>query len=99
MPISSSAKWWWSTGSGSSVNCVNVYCFAAGCVVIGVDVSPQANELARSAGVSLVVDLCDPEWKRRILDFTDKNGADATIICASSDSSEIINASMEITAP
>src|SRR5258707_14172422 len=39
----------------------------------------------------------DPEWKRRILDFTVKNGVDATVICASSDSQEIINSAMEIT--
>ncbi len=70
---------------------------AAGAVVIGIDINPAANELARSAGVQLVVDPSDPDWKRRILDFTDKNGVDASIICASSDSAEIINASMEIT--
>ncbi len=39
----------------------------------------------------------DPDWQRRILDFTGKNGVDATVICASSDSAEIINSSMEIT--
>jgi predicted dehydrogenase/threonine dehydrogenase-like Zn-dependent dehydrogenase len=70
---------------------------AAGCVVVGIDINPTANDLARSAGASLVVDPRDPEWKRRILDFTGKNGVDATIICASSDSAELINSSMEIT--
>src|SRR3954453_9431769 len=70
---------------------------AAGCVVVGIDVNPRANELARAAGASLVVAPRDPEWKRRILAFTDKQGVDATIVCASSDSSEIINSSMEIT--
>jgi predicted dehydrogenase len=70
---------------------------AAGCVVVGVDINPRANELARQAGASLVVDPRDPEWKRRILDFTDKHGVDATVICASSESSDIVNASMEIT--
>jgi len=70
---------------------------AAGCVVIGIDISSRANDLATQAGASLVVDPRDPEWKRRILDFTGKNGVDATVICASSDSSEIINSSMEIT--
>jgi len=70
---------------------------AAGCVVIGVDINPRANEQARSAGVSLVVDPTEPEWKRRVLDFTGKHGVDATIVCASSDSPEIINSSMEIT--
>jgi predicted dehydrogenase/NADPH:quinone reductase-like Zn-dependent oxidoreductase len=70
---------------------------AAGCVVVGIDINPKANELARSAGASLVVDPRDPEWKRQLTDFTDKQGVDATIVCASSDSSEIINSSMEIT--
>jgi len=70
---------------------------AAGCVVVGIDISPRANELATEAGAALVVDPRDPDWKRRVLDFTGKNGVDATVICASSDSAEIINASMEIT--
>jgi predicted dehydrogenase/threonine dehydrogenase-like Zn-dependent dehydrogenase len=70
---------------------------AAGCVVVGIDINPKANELARAAGVALTVDPRDPGWKRRILDFTDKHGVDATVICASSDSEEIINSSMEIT--
>jgi predicted dehydrogenase/threonine dehydrogenase-like Zn-dependent dehydrogenase len=70
---------------------------AAGCVVVGIDIDARANEAARRAGVPLVVDPTDPEWKRQILDFTGKHGVDATIICASSDSSDIINASMEIT--
>jgi len=66
-------------------------------VVVGIDVNPKANELALDAGASLVVDPRDPEWKRRVADFTGKQGVDATIICASSDSAEIVNASMEIT--
>jgi predicted dehydrogenase len=70
---------------------------AAGAVVIGIDISPQANELARAAGVQLVVNPKDPDWKRRIFDFTDKHGVDAAIICASSDSTDIINSSIEIT--
>jgi predicted dehydrogenase len=70
---------------------------AAGCVVVGIDIDPRANEVAERGGASLVVDPRDPTWKRRILDFTGKHGVDATIVCASSDSSEIINASMEIT--
>jgi predicted dehydrogenase/threonine dehydrogenase-like Zn-dependent dehydrogenase len=70
---------------------------AAGCVVVGIDVNPRANEQARAAGATLVLDPSDPEWKRRVLDLTGKHGVDATIVCASSDSPEIINASMEIT--
>jgi predicted dehydrogenase/threonine dehydrogenase-like Zn-dependent dehydrogenase len=70
---------------------------AAGCVVVGIDINPKANELATAAGAALVVNPSEPEWKRRILDFTGKNGVDATVICASSDSEEIINSAMEIT--
>jgi predicted dehydrogenase/threonine dehydrogenase-like Zn-dependent dehydrogenase len=70
---------------------------AAGCVVIGIDINPKANALAEEAGASLVVNPTEGDWKRHILDFTGKNGVDATIICASSDSSELVNASMEIT--
>ena len=70
---------------------------AAGCVVVGIDVNPKAIELAEEAGASLAVNANDPDWKRRILEFTGKNGVDATIICASSDSAEPVNASMEIT--
>lgn len=70
---------------------------AAGCVVVGIDVNQKACDLATATGAALVVNPSEPEWKRRILDFTGKNGVDATIICASSDSEEIINASMEIT--
>ena len=70
---------------------------AAGCVVVGIDVNPKANELASAAGAALVVNPAESGWKRRISDFTGKNGVDATIICASSDSADIINSSMEIT--
>jgi predicted dehydrogenase/threonine dehydrogenase-like Zn-dependent dehydrogenase len=70
---------------------------AAGCVVVGIDINPKANELAMQAGASLTVDPRDPDAKRRITDFTGKHGVDATIVCASSDSAEIINTSMEIT--
>jgi predicted dehydrogenase/NADPH:quinone reductase-like Zn-dependent oxidoreductase len=70
---------------------------AAGCVVVGIDVNPKANELALAAGASLVVNPAEPDWQRQIQDFTGKNGVDATIICASSSSAELINASMEIT--
>ena len=70
---------------------------AAGCVVVGIDINSKANELATAAGAALVVNPSEPEWKRRVLDFTGKNGVDATIICARSDSQEIINSAMEIT--
>ncbi len=70
---------------------------AAGCIVIGIDISDKATALAASTGAALVVNPSEPDWKRRILDYTGKHGVDATVICARSDSSEIINAAMEIT--
>ena len=66
-------------------------------MVVGIDINPKANELATAAGAALVVNPSEPDWKRRISDFTGKNGVDATVICASSDSPEIINSAMEIT--
>ncbi len=70
---------------------------AAGAVVVGIDINSKANELARQAGADLVVNPGEADWKRRILDFTGKHGVDATVICASSDSPDIINAAMEVT--
>lgn len=70
---------------------------AAGCVVIGIDLSDERLEIAEKNGVDLVINPRSADTKRRIMDATDKHGADATIICASSKSDEIINSSMEIT--
>jgi predicted dehydrogenase/threonine dehydrogenase-like Zn-dependent dehydrogenase len=70
---------------------------AAGCIVVGIDINPKACQLAEEAGAALTVDPRQPDWQRKVLDFTGKNGVDATIICASSDSADIINSSMEIT--
>ena len=70
---------------------------AAGCVVIGIDLSAERLRLAEEQGVDLVIDPRGTDPVRRIMDFTGKEGADATIICASSKSDEIINRSMEMT--
>ena len=70
---------------------------AAGCVVIGIDLSADRLRLAKEQGVDLVIDPRSTDAVRRIMDFTGKEGADATIICASSKSEEIINRSMEMT--
>jgi len=69
---------------------------AAGCVVVGIDINEQRNELARKAGVDLALGP-DEDLARKVMDFTDKRGVDATIICASSRSDAIVNSSMEIT--
>ncbi len=70
---------------------------AAGCVVVGIDVNESRNELARRIGVDFVINPTQSDLKRRVMDFTGKHGVDATVICASSKSESIINASMEIT--
>lgn len=70
---------------------------AAGCVVIGIDVNSTRTRIGEANGLDLVLNPARTDLKRRIMDFTDKHGVDATIICASSKSSDIINSSMEIT--
>lgn len=70
---------------------------AAGCVVVGIDVDESRNELARRSGLDEAFNPATDDLKRRVLDFTGKHGVDATIICASSKSNEIINSAMEIT--
>ncbi len=70
---------------------------AAGCVVIGIDVSPERIQVGEKNGFELTINPKKADLTRRIMDFTGKHGVDATIICARSKSSEIINSSMEIT--
>ncbi len=70
---------------------------AAGAVVVGIDISDSRNQLAEANGADLVIHPGESDLARRIMDFTGKNGVDATIICASSTSDEIVNSSMEIT--
>jgi predicted dehydrogenase len=69
---------------------------AAGYIVIGIDINAKRNQIAEANGLDMVVTPTHTDFKRRIMDFTDKNGVDAAIICASSKSDEIINSSMEI---
>ncbi|HUF09144.1 MAG TPA: bi-domain-containing oxidoreductase [Rhodothermales bacterium] len=70
---------------------------AAGAVVVGIDVDERRNRLARKCGAHLTVNPASDDLERTIHDFTGKHGVDATIICAASDSNEIINSSMQIT--
>ena len=70
---------------------------AAGCIVVGVDINEERNNLARDGGADFVVNPSDSDLKRKVMDFTEKHGVDATIICATSDSDTVINSSMEIT--
>ncbi|MCB2185308.1 MAG: bi-domain-containing oxidoreductase [Deltaproteobacteria bacterium] len=70
---------------------------AAGCRVVGLDINDARLKLASQVGAELTLNAAKDDVNRRIMDFTGKHGVDATIICASSKSDEIINKSMEIT--
>lgn len=70
---------------------------AAGCVVIGIDIDDKRNQIAQANGLDLALNPARLDLKRRVMDFTGKHGVDATVICASSKSSDIINSSMELT--
>lgn len=70
---------------------------AAGCVVVGIDINATRNQIAEASGIDLVINPAQSDLKRCLMDFTGKHGVDATVICASSKSDEIINSSMEIT--
>jgi predicted dehydrogenase/threonine dehydrogenase-like Zn-dependent dehydrogenase len=70
---------------------------AAGCVVVGIDLDPERVRLAERGGADLGLGPDEADPVRRIRDLTGKQGVDATIVTARSDSSEIVNRSMEIT--
>jgi polar amino acid transport system substrate-binding protein len=70
---------------------------AAGCVVVGIDVDDGRNDTARQGGADLTINPATADLKRKVMDFTGKQGVDSTIICAASKSETIINSSMEIT--
>ncbi len=70
---------------------------AAGAVVVGIDVSPERTALALKCGADHVINGASENVERRISDLSAKHGVDATIICASSKSSEIINTATKIT--
>lgn len=70
---------------------------AAGCVVVGIDISPERNRLAEASGVELALDPSSDDVERRIQDFTGKRGVDATLVTARSESSEIVNRAIEVT--
>ena len=70
---------------------------SAGCVVIGIDINNERNEIAKKNGIDYVLNPNDVDIQRKISDLTNKQGVDATFMCASSKSSDIVNSSMEIT--
>ena len=70
---------------------------SAGCVVVGIDVSDDRCELAKACGADHVINAATEDLDRRINDLTGKRGVDATIMCASSSSSDLINAATGFT--
>ena len=70
---------------------------AAGAVVVGIDVSPERTVLAQKCGADHAINSSSEDVKRRIADLTGKHGVDATIVCASSKSNDIINTATAIT--
>lgn len=70
---------------------------AAGCVVIGIDINEQRCRLALEAGIDHAINPAAEDLQRRVMDITRKQGPDASILCASSKSSEIVNSATEIT--
>jgi polar amino acid transport system substrate-binding protein len=61
---------------------------AAGCKVIGVDIDPQAVNLAREVGVDLGIMRAQEDVKGLVSSFTNGYGADAVIITAATESND-----------
>lgn len=70
---------------------------AAGCVVIGIDIDDRRVRLARTCGADFALNPTLGDLTQEVSRLTGKHGVDATIICASSRSDEIVNTSMDIT--
>jgi predicted dehydrogenase/threonine dehydrogenase-like Zn-dependent dehydrogenase len=68
----------------------------AGAEVIGIDLSPKALALASGSGIEHLIDAANDDVVQRVLDFTGNKGADAVIICASSNDSAIVNNAMKM---
>jgi predicted dehydrogenase/threonine dehydrogenase-like Zn-dependent dehydrogenase len=68
---------------------------AAGCRVIGIDVSPAKLELARSLGATRAV-LAD-QAAGAVADFTGNLGVDSTLVFASADNSKPVEQAADIT--
>lgn len=67
---------------------------AWGLKVIGIDIKPERIELAKKLGAHLA--LTPQEAGEAVLGFTDNFGADASVIYASTTSSEPVNLSMDL---
>ncbi len=70
---------------------------ASGAKVIGIDLSRERCDLARSAGVSHTIDAASEDVVEAVTRLTGGKGADVTMICAFSKKPEIANNAMKMT--
>jgi predicted dehydrogenase/threonine dehydrogenase-like Zn-dependent dehydrogenase len=70
---------------------------AAGCVVVGIDLNEGRTKLAAETCCDYVYNPLKVDLERSINEITAKHGVDATIICASTKSPEVINKAIAIT--
>jgi len=63
---------------------------ASGCRVVGLDIDRGKLELALKQGIDLAVDNSKDNFDRDVLHFTEGHGADAVIITAATQSSELV---------
>ena len=83
-------------GLGLVGQLVNQLLQAAGCHVIGSDLSERRIALAKEFGLEKGIIANKEDIVKEVMDYTDQIGVDAVIICAQSRSSEIINQAMEL---
>jgi len=69
---------------------------AAGCHVIGDDLSESKIALAKEFGLEQSILASKEDLIKKVMDFTDQIGVDAVIICAQSPSSDIVNKAMRV---
>jgi predicted dehydrogenase/NADPH:quinone reductase-like Zn-dependent oxidoreductase len=81
-------------GLGLVGQIVNQLLLAAGCRVIGSDLSEKKIALARELGLEKSILAGTEDVVKKTMDYTAQVGVDAVIICAQSPSSEIINQAM-----
>ena len=68
---------------------------ANGCRVIGIDLDPRRIQLALDNGMDIGINPALENYVERVLKFTDGLGADAVIVTAATESSEVISEAMQ----
>lgn len=68
---------------------------ANGCRVIGVDLDPWRIQLALENGMDIGINPTEENYCERVFNYTDGMGADAVIVTAATDSSQVISEAMQ----